>query len=150
MAKAQGKKKKKLLEKNSFFFLTETQAWACLQCKMEGCGVHKFSLQDLLQIPKQYSCSGLLMANTNFEMIVLCLGLSLLPDLMHMYPQGDAIIISFHYLQNRDNSSTSYLHQEQSHAYQETLQSQQKNSLEIQHKNSKLSHCFCLAVSPEG
>lgn len=114
------------------------------------CGFHQFSLQDLPQIPKQYSCNGLLMANINLEMIVLCLGLCLLSDLMHMSPQGDATVISSHYLQNRDNSSISYLHQDQSHAYQETLQSQQKISLEIQHKNSKLSHCFCLAVFPEG
>lgn len=35
------------------------------------CGFHEFSLQDIPQIPKQHSCSGLLMANINLEMIVL-------------------------------------------------------------------------------
>lgn len=122
MAKAQ---EKKSIGTKFFLFLAQAQtlAWACPQGKMLRCGaeVHKFSLQDLPQIPKQYRCNALLMANINLEMTVLRIGLFSLPKLMRMSPQGAATITSFHYLQKRDNSSASHLHQEQSHEYQETV-----------------------------
>jgi len=80
-----------------------------------GAEIHKFSPQDLPQIPKQYGCNALLMAGINLEKAVLHIGLSSLPKLMHMSPQGAAAITSFHYLQKRDNSSAPPLHQEQYH-----------------------------------
>lgn len=103
------------------------------------------------QIPKQYSCNVLLTANINLEMTVAHTGLSSLPKLIYMTPHKKLQLEAPFTTCKRGTISVHLSCIRNNHMHIRKLSwESRENFIRNAEQNSKLSHWFCLAVSPKG